>query len=388
MPAAACRRDGVLSPGPGASPALERPLGGKVSAPLGQGHLPAGQRRGTAPRRRARRGRRPRGASRTVPTSPRRIGPVRADSMPSVSALARVWRIRGSRWPATPRSSSPAAASELGDRVEQADEPARGQDRRRVVGGLAARRQADRLRADSPRQGRTGRRAGPRHPRARPSRPAAPRPSLRRRRRRPGDGSSRRSCRPPAPAASTAAGRAPLRWTMPWPPYRRSSAATLEIASSGTVRNSDVHVVEERGAGPHGSRAGYQLFEARAPFRVAAGDRHDRPAGAAERDAEGRARVTGADEADARAARRIVAVGADAGARPVRRHRARAGVRSPLPAIVARGRAGAGRPRLAAPMPRCRGYTRMTQAHTTRGGHTRQEPTSPRSAREQEARPR
>ena len=93
-------------------------------------------RRAAARPARARAGRR--GGAVTVPTSPRTNGPVSAPSMPS----ARRWqRLPGERRVDGERaaSSRPATAATSRDGIEQADEATRGQHRRRVIGGLAAR---------------------------------------------------------------------------------------------------------------------------------------------------------------------------------------------------------------------------------------------------------
>ena len=93
----------------------------------------------------------------------------------------------------------PGAAPDLGDGVEQAHEAARGEHRRRVVGRLAAGRQAHRLGAEVRRPARPAAPASRRRPRARWSRRAARRARARGRRRRPAGGTSPR-CVPAARA--------------------------------------------------------------------------------------------------------------------------------------------------------------------------------------------
>ena len=111
--------------------------------------------------------------------------------------------------------------------------------------------------------------------------------------------------------ARTLAGRAPLVWTMACPAQRRMLAATVAMTSSGTVSE---HQVDEIGQAPPGrprSRApGTRPPASRATLGVAAGDRHHRPAGPVDGDAE-RACPTrpGTDDADARVADRACSGG-------------------------------------------------------------------------------
>ena len=115
--------------------------------------------------------------------------------------------------------------------------PPADEDRRRVIGGLAARARAGPAVAPM-RLGhrrRAGRPAG-RRPRPRPSRRAARRWPARCRRTRPAGGTRRPGCRRPRPARGPPRPRAPEVWTRAWPPYSRSSPASRGMASSGTAR--------------------------------------------------------------------------------------------------------------------------------------------------------
>ena len=177
-----------------------------------------------------------------------------------------------------PRLVEPRAAAELRDRVEQADEAARGQDRGGVVGGLAAGRQPHRLGADV--GGQLGQQ---RHQRLvaleRDGRAArAPRGD----RSRSAKATSGWKLAADVPAAragaSTDAGSAPLVCTIPWPavePDRRGHAGDGVV---GHGQEHEVDVVDQRGRACSTARApGTSAGEPLPPRRVPADDR-PRPA--------------------------------------------------------------------------------------------------------------
>ena len=153
--------------------------------------------------------------------------------------------------------------------------------------------------------------------------------------------------------SSTYASSAPEVCTAAWPAYRRSCAATSAMASSGTVtKMRSTSLVRDATGTRRGRRA--PAAEARLTARVAGGDRHHRPAGVGEGDTQRTAHATGADEADARMSARVV------GWMRMTMAGDRRASRSPLQPI------GPGGGRILVP----------TQIRPTRGGHSRQEPTS------------
>ena len=161
-------------------------------------------------------------------------------------------------------------------------------------------------------------------------------------------------------------------------------------ASSGTVRKR--RSTSSRSGRPRSTaaRSGHQRMKRASPPRVATGDRHNGPARAAERDAERKSGVPAADEPDARPAARIV--GRVRVAVP-----GRSGIAVHVTCVEARGLAViraavwravedrgsiAGHRRTKRASSGAVAILRGLTVHTTRGGHTRQEPTSPRSARD------
>ena len=168
-----------------------------------------------------------RGGPRSVPTSPRVIGPVRAARMPERPGVAQ--RPLDERAVDRQRAGLVEAGhpAELGDRVEQGDEPAGGQDGGGVVGRLRARARGGPAARRSPRPSRPASPPAGRRPRWRPSRRGARRPPAPCRRTRPADGTRRSGCRPPSP------GRGPPRRARRWcgpSPGRCTSGASRPAA--------------------------------------------------------------------------------------------------------------------------------------------------------------
>ena len=198
-------------------------------------------------------------------------------------------------------------------------------------------------------------------------------------------------------------------WIIAWPPYIRSEPASGAMASSGTARM--ISSTSSRSGSGLGEDAVHldERAEPLAAARVAAGDRLDRPAGAAQRDAERRADRARPDDADDRrlarprvdvrvdvvARVRLVAVAVAAGRDRIEVDAGRldrrpclravllgivAGQVAPAPHQRVRGRPAGfvARPRIECSEPgRGAGPVGILMSISTRGGRTRPAPTDP-----------
>ena len=199
------------------------------------------------------------------------------------------------------RSSSPASGRDLGDRVEQADEPARGHHRGRVIGGLAALGQQHGLGADGFGQLRQQRQqrlvALERHGRAAQVRDGLVEVSERDERMEAALGRAGRHRRREH-GRRQGAGRVDERLAA----VEQQAAGRVRDGVVGHGQEDQVSVVEHgRGIGI-GARAGHPFLEAPPALLVPARDRGHLPAGARERRAERRPDPARTDEADARLA--------------------------------------------------------------------------------------
>ena len=112
--------------------------------------------------------------------------------------------------------------------------------------------------------------------------------------------------------ASTSAPSAPLVWTIAWPPYIRTQAASGRDGVVGDGDDDELDLLDERLGSANARAPSTQRPEALAPLRVAAGDGVDRPARAAQRDAQRRPDGARPDDPGDRRLARVRRAGGDA----------------------------------------------------------------------------